>query len=121
MYFCPKNRNDKRKESTISTYRTGTEPLQKNRKLSVDKNSKDKLVDKRTILKKEDIKIDFRTCHNCKIKKPTELMVQCKNKDNIRSVKTYNVFNMNLVRSKFFPYFYYNKFTNLLIYNYYKN
>lgn len=79
-------------------------------------------MDKRTILKKEDIKIDFRTCHNCKIKKPTELMVQCKNKDNIRSVKTFHVFNMNLVRSKFFPYFYnIYFFTIKKYYNYYKN
>eukprot|EP00340_Litonotus_pictus_P007056 CAMPEP_0170520382 /NCGR_PEP_ID=MMETSP0209-20121228/5665_1 /TAXON_ID=665100 ORGANISM="Litonotus pictus, Strain P1" /NCGR_SAMPLE_ID=MMETSP0209 /ASSEMBLY_ACC=CAM_ASM_000301 /LENGTH=616 /DNA_ID=CAMNT_0010806651 /DNA_START=253 /DNA_END=2103 /DNA_ORIENTATION=- len=61
---------------------------------------------KRSILRKEDINIDFKLCHNCKIKKPTELMVQCKSKDNIRSTRTFQVFNLNLIRKleKYFIY-----------------
>ena len=49
--------------------------------------------------KKEDIIVDFNFCHNCKIKKPTELMVKCKNKDSVRPIKTFQTFNLNQIRS----------------------
>lgn len=67
----------------------------------VSKNPREN-TEKRTVLRKEDINIDFNLCHNCKIKKPSEFMVKCKNKDRIRSVKSYEVFNLSLIRSNLY-------------------
>jgi len=53
-----------------------------------------------TITKPENINIDFSICHNCKVKKPVELMIKCKNKDSIRPYQTYFVYNLDLIRSK---------------------
>lgn len=70
------------------------------RKSSKNKSSHKEFTEKKIILKKEDINIDFNLCHNCKIRKPTELMLQCKNKDSQRSTKSIQIFNLNLIRSK---------------------
>lgn len=80
--FCSTCSNDKRKDQVKCT-----------------KNVREN-TEKRIILKKEDININFNLCHNCKIKKPAEFMVKCKNKDRIRLVKTFQVYNMSLLRSK---------------------
>ena len=61
----------------------------------------EKEKEKLTILGKDEIKVEFSYCHNCKMKKPIELMIQCKNKSYFRPIKSSQIFNMSLLRSIF--------------------